>query len=186
MRTESDRNSLLQPVTVSVNRQRLKEAFMLPPPSSLLRRSDMLLVDALPEAVPLRSGPRQSPLTRLPENSSEVEKVKLFAVLAQLKSWLSDVSPAETFPWQRMRSLLPFASRSVPEPFHCPFSISVIALAPAVESGANVTASETVAATKERRAMFRIFTFLPVVARGEGGEAPQAGGSGQVSKAAPR
>jgi hypothetical protein len=101
----------------------------------------MLRVVARPEAVPEPSGPRHSPLTRLPEKLSEVEKLNVFAVLAQLKVWRTTVSPAAASPWQRIRSLFPFASLTVPEPDHCPSSASVTALA---EAG--VMAPEDIAA----------------------------------------
>jgi hypothetical protein len=98
MRTESERSSELQPVTVRESRQVLNVAFSLPRPLLLTRRSDMLLEEALPEAVPPPSGPCQLPLTLLPANESDVENEKLLAVLAQLKSWLSDFSPPEALP----------------------------------------------------------------------------------------
>lgn len=161
MRTESERSSVLQPVTVIESRQLLNVAFNLPRPLLLTSRRDMLLEEALPEAVPVPSGPCQSPLTLLPENVSDVENVKLLAVLAQLKSWLSDFSPPDALPWHRMRSLFPLASFSVPEPAHWPLSVS-IALACAAETSPDMERS---VAAASRRRCFGIAIFFPVRAR---------------------
>jgi len=162
IRTESERSSELQPVTVMESRQLLNVAFSLPRPLLLTSRRDMLLEEALPEAVPVPSGPCQLPLTVLPENVREVENVKLLAVLAQLNSWLSDFSPPEALPWQRMRSLFPLASFSVPEPAHCPLSAS-IALASAAETC--VSAAMRTAAARNTRSILGMVIFFPALVR---------------------